>query len=251
MGKKNDGVSIVRYNNHLNTVPLRGLSEGELNLFFSILFRVRDNGDSKIRLEYKDLRKLANIKNRDNTRIQTQLDSMMMKLISTYFRIEDDNGIKVFNIFSWYYIPKKTKETHIDIQVSEHCLFLVNNLVEKFTQFELSQFVHLKSSYSKTIFRLLKQFDSTGWREIPINDFREILCVPMTYRMSEINSRILNPVLKELSPIFPELEVQKLKTGRTITSLRFTWDQTKKGMSMEKIPQPIALIKKKLKFLKI
>ena len=111
-------------------------------------------------------------------------------------------------------------------------------MTANFTRFELAEFVSLKSSYSKGLYRLLKQFRTTGYYEVPIEDFRRLLDVPKSYRMSDINKTILTPALTELSDIFPELQCEKIKRavagsrGVSVVKLIFSFKPTSKKDSI-------------------
>ena len=89
---------------------------------------------------------------------------------------------------------------------------------------------HLKSTYAKNMFRILKQYKHTGYMKIKIDDFRERLDIPNSYRMSNINQFVLNPIIKELSTIFKNLHINKIKAkkGRKIEWLEFTFDAEKR-----------------------
>ena len=89
---------------------------------------------------------------------------------------------------------------------------------------------HLKSTYSKNMFRLLKQYKHTGYMKIKVEDFRDRLDIPDSYRMSNINQFVLKPIINELSPIFKNLNINKIKAkkGRKIEFLEFTFDAEKR-----------------------
>ena len=80
------------------------------------------------------------------------------------------------------------------------------------------------------MFRLLKQYKHTGYMKIKIEDFRERLDIPESYRMSNINQFVLTPIIKELSQIFNNLHINKIKAkkGRKIEWLEFTFDAEKR-----------------------
>ena len=96
--------------------------------------------------------------------------------------------------------------------------------------FELKEMTHLKSTYSKNMFRLLKQYKHTGYFKIQINDFRERLDIPSSYRMTHINQKVLTPIINELNFIFKNLHINKIKAkkGRKIEYLEFTFDPEKR-----------------------
>ena len=80
------------------------------------------------------------------------------------------------------------------------------------------------------MFRLLKQYKHTGYFKIQIDDFRERLDIPKSYRMTHINQKVLTPIIKELSMIFNNLHISKIKAkkGRKIEWLEFTFDAEKR-----------------------
>lgn len=89
---------------------------------------------------------------------------------------------------------------------------------------------YLKSTYAKNMFRLLKQYKSTGYLKISVEDFRERLDVPKSYRMTDLNKNIFTPIINELSSIFKGLNINKIKAkkGRKIESLEFTFEPEKR-----------------------
>ncbi|MDU5577632.1 MAG: RepB family plasmid replication initiator protein, partial [Pseudomonas aeruginosa] len=83
---------------------------------------------------------------------------------------------------------------------------------------------------SKHMFRILKQYKHTGYVKIKIDDFRERLDIPNSYRMTNINQKVLAPIIKELGFIFNNLNINKIKAkkGRKIEWLEFTFDAEKR-----------------------
>ena len=89
---------------------------------------------------------------------------------------------------------------------------------------------HLKSTYAKNMFRMLKQYKHSGYMKIRVEDFRERLDIPHSYRMSNINQFVLTPIIRELSTIFNNLKINKIKAkkGRKIEWLEFIFDPEKR-----------------------
>ncbi|MEJ7147107.1 replication initiation protein, partial [Staphylococcus capitis] len=71
--------------------------------------------------------------------------------------------------------------------------FVLNDITRNFTKFELKELTNLKSSYSKTMFRLLKQYKHTGYLKLSMEDFRTRLDVSKSYQMCDITKRVLKP----------------------------------------------------------
>lgn len=212
---------LVKYHNEVNRIPLRNFNEKEINLFFSIIHKVKDIGTEKIELDFIELKKLA-LTGREDKRLITSLKNMNNKLLDLKQEIIlPDGKIVMFNLFNTFMIDPVEK--NMMIQINENFIYMINDLFEHFTGFELTQLVELKSSYSKNLFRLLKQWESTCYFIIDLAELKTILCVPNSYKMCDIDKRILKPVLKELTPIFPRLKIKKIKKGRGVDKLEFTW----------------------------
>src|SRR5699024_614016 len=125
-----------------------------------------------------------------------------------------------FVLFPTFRINRE--EQTLKIAVNNEFSFLLNELTNNFARFELEQFTYLKSSYAKTMYRLLKQFKSTGFIVISIEEFRETLDIPVNYRMSEIDKKVFAPIRKELSPLYDRFEIEKVKKkGNKIVQLKF------------------------------
>lgn len=226
---------IVKYHNSVNKIPLRNLTEKEINIFFSLIFKAKDKGNESIEMSFKELRGLSK-GDINNPRFIKAIQSMEDKLIKLNQRIEVSEGeYEVFTFFNRFSLNTKNKT--LKIQVNEFFIGMLNNLKNgNFTLLELKQLVDLKSSYSKNAYRLMKQWESAKKFDIDIEEFKRILCIPETYRMKNIDQRVLNPIMEELSPIFPNLKLEKIKNGRKITDLKFTWSRKSMPKNRECLP---------------
>ena len=63
-----------------------------------------------------------------------------------------------------------------------------------------------------------------------LDDFKNRLDVPKTYQMNDITKRVLKPIVNELSAIFNNLSINKIKAkkGRKIEWLEFTFEAEKR-----------------------
>ena len=218
---------MVVVHNDFNNVNLTGLKEKELDLLISLCYKLRDEGIEEVKLSFEELKKLSQYEDRHIERFVKDLDSVYKKLIELNFRYEDENKIIRFVLFKSYEIDKNNKT--VTIAVNEKFKYILNELTGNFTRFELNQFVSLSSQYAKHIFRLLKQFNGTGWREFLLYDFRELLNIPEKYRISEIDKYVINEkIIEELRKSFKNLKVLKIKKGREVYKIRFEWDIEKK-----------------------
>ncbi|MEJ7307199.1 replication protein Rep, partial [Staphylococcus epidermidis] len=73
-------------------------------------------------------------------------------------------------------------------------------------------------------------YKHTGYMKIKIDDFRERLDIPKSYRMTDINKNVLKPIVTELNSTFNNLHINKIKAkkGRKIEWLEFIFDPDKR-----------------------
>ena len=98
----------------------------------------------------------------------------------------------------------------VEVKVSSNFDYILNKLETQFTRYELEEFTSIRSTYAKTMYRLLKQWRTVGRKEFSVDDLKRILDTPESYRPSEIDRLILKPIKEQLSPYFVDLKVKKL-----------------------------------------
>lgn len=199
----------VKYRNELNLIPMRDFDSVEMNLFFSICAKMKDKGLQKVRFSFEDLKELSDYKPTALKRFSDDLEAVYSKMMGLTYRTETDDEIEKFALFTGFKISKK--EQFIEISVNPALEFMINQLTSEFTKFELQEFTGIRSSYAKTMYRLLKQYRSTGFYKVKIDDFRERLDIPEGYKMGNIDQRVLNPIKNELSAYFDDLKIIKHK----------------------------------------
>ena len=230
---------VIKYHNDMNKVSFAGFKEKELDLFFSICQKMKDKGSNEIIFSFSDLRKLSQYSNRSIERFYSDLDRVYKKMLELNLKYEDEKEIRRFVLFSRYIIKKD--EQIIIIKASEDFEYILNKLIGTFTKFDLVDFVSLKSVYSKNMFKLLKQWESKKNVKYEVQVLREILGVPSKYTTSNFNDRVLKPIMDELPKYFNDLCLEKLKTGKKVTHLKFTWSSRKEEIKeAEKIEVEIS-----------
>lgn len=216
--------NLVIYKNDMNTVPLRNFKSVEMDLFFSICSEMRDKGTNEIIFNFDDLKHLSNYKPTAIKRFSDDLENIYKKMTKLTFR-KYENGIReLFVLFTGYVINEN--ECTISITTNPKLQFLINDITNNFTKFELEEFIELKSSYSKTCYRLLKQFRKTGYVVFEIDNFIELFCIPSGYKMCNIDQKVLKSINNELPKYFKNLEINKISKGkgRKITHIEFVFD---------------------------
>lgn len=209
---------IVKYENTFNKVVLSDFNTIEMNILFAIISRVRERRSRQVTFSDHYLKQLANY--RRNNDFKDYLMGTYNKISQLKGTITNGKVVARFTLFTgWVYDQEKGSLT---VQVNPDYLGYFNDL-ENWTRFALDDFTSLRSAYSKTMFRLLKQYRTIGQRKFTMEEFREQLGIPLSYRPSEIKRRVFSYLQEELSPRFRNLKIEKIWQGHRITGYLFTW----------------------------
>lgn len=218
---------IVKYHHELNTIPLRKFTPVEMNLFFSIVSRMREKGDKTVRFSFDQLKDLSNYKATANVRFVEDLKATYEKILSLRFGRRSESGLSydMFVMFTEFKINGDIENPYVDIRIYEKALPLLNNL-DEWVRYSLQQFNELQSSYAKTMFRLLKQYRTKGFAYFSKEDFHELLDIPKSYKQPDIDKRVIKPIRQELTAIFKGLTIKKKYgkgRGKPVIGYQFTF----------------------------
>lgn len=211
----------VKYHNDLNLLNFSKFKEKELDLFFALCYKANEQNTNILEINFDELKKIINYNHVGIARFTEYLESINDKLLTMKLKFKSEKKTTAFVLFNMYSIDHTEK--NIVIQVNDSFSYMLNNFIQQYSKMDLIQFSQLNSTYSKNLFRLLKQFSSTGWYEISIEKFREELGVPTTYRMTHVDVRVLKPIKQDLEKYFPDFQIEKIKEGKSIKKLKFSW----------------------------
>ncbi len=236
------------YHNNANKVNLGKLSEREANLLFAIFQRLKDQGNTLIRFEPQDLKRMIMVKsNLTNRQLLQVLKNLLDNISGANFWIirehvengevyEDHTSYMLFKQFEIrIHKPTQTIE-YLDVQLNDSYQYLLNNLGMggQYTSFKLLEFQKVRGKYAKTLYRLLKQYKSTGILSVEWGQFKELLDIPKDYKMENIDQKVLTPAIKELQKIYPfeHLSYKKERRShdkRKVTHIDFYFEQLPEG----------------------
>ena len=147
---------ITKYQNDMNLVPLKNFNAVEIDLFFAICTKLRDEGVNKVTYSFDNLKDLSNYSSRSRERFINDLERVYDKMLRLTYTKRSGKSFEKFVLFTNYKLDADNDTLQISLNPSlEHIL---NNLTNNFTRFELQELTNIQSSYSKNMFRLLKQF---------------------------------------------------------------------------------------------
>lgn len=227
---------IVRYNNKLNSVGLRGFSPVEMDIFWSICSKMKRKGTQEQEFDFDTFRELAHYDRREKESFYNALKAFSEKLGQLDYKFEDSTEFEQLWLFQRFLIQKDQKK--VVIQASERFEFILNSINTNFTRFELETMVDFSSTYTKELYRMLvahrdSETKSGAWF-VKMEDFRELLSIPKSYRMTDITRQVLNVATKEFTEpnkkgriAFSDFRIEKVKArkGNKIASLRFYFQE--------------------------
>lgn len=226
-------MDIIKYHNDINKLRLGNFTENETDIFFSLLFKVKENKEDVIIMSFSELKALANgDKNKD--RFIKNILGLNVKLKAMSQTLEVEKGVfETFSLFGT--IRTDTNKKTIEVPIEKKFRYLIEGIMENYTLLDLKQLVSLKGNYPKILYRLLKQFETTRLYIVKIDDFRELMGIPQTYKMINIRQKVFKPCLEQLGKHFEALEIIEIKKGRNTETLQFIWKAKKKQKKVENI----------------
>lgn len=212
---------LVVYGNDFNFMPLPKLTENEMNFFMAIITKLREKRE--LEFNFSDFAYDLHLKsNLSAYELERTFYKLAEKMLDFKVKYTTKNSAYAFVCFERMRLEFRTNK--LEITAQKDFYELITNLQLGFTQFELKEFIGIKGKYAKNLYRLLKQFRNTGKVLIYQNDwqgFCDIMQIPVSYKMSHIDQKILNPAIAELSAeptlfdnkttIFKNLTYKKVK----------------------------------------
>lgn len=238
---------IVKYNNDLNYMPLPNFTGRQYDLFFAIISQIKDKHDNtpalkrffdpekrQLVIPYKKFVDICRIDewNRSFTEIYKETTDFLDKLLEYKISFETPKSYYAFVCFEEAEHDHFLQEIRITFQ--KRFYDMVVNYSLGFTRFELAEFISLNSKYTKTLYRLLKQYRHTGYMRMEWEEFARIVDIHYT-RQIDIDQRILKPAIAELTKPrnlfdtervpFRNLQYKKLKKGgNKVVAIEFRFD---------------------------
>ncbi len=220
---------VVKYDNYMNALKFTGFTVTDFNFLMALCSRMRDKDTNEITFSFAELRSITEYKKSNSIKqFVTDIERMNEKLMRVTCKLRTETEIIMFVLFPTFVININKQE--LTVAVNEKFKFILNELVKNFTRFDLNEFVKLDSKYSKTLYRLLKQFKTTGRYEVTLSDFRKKIGCPEAYNNKQFMQNIINPSLGELQNYFQNLQCTvkyEHKRGKPVSGYIFTFTPEK------------------------
>ena len=235
---------IVKYNNVLNKLNMGKLEEKELELFFALCLELKNKETDEVFINITDFKNKYNM-GRSNQRFEKYMEIVLEKFLETKMVIKTAKTLELGNFFRKFKLEFETNTLYV--QLDNDYKFILNNLVEMYTQFSFKQYQGLKSKYAKRLMPKLCQWQGTKKIEYKKDDLFEILGVTENYKkdLGNFRKRILKPATDELKKVFYNLKVTPLKNrSAKIDGYSFVWSTKPKEIEVAEEVKSIEISKK-------
>ncbi|MCX4361661.1 MAG: replication initiation protein [Mucispirillum schaedleri] len=227
---------VVKYDNYMNGLKFTGFTATDFNFLMLLCSKLRDKDTSKITISFAEIREKTGYTQCSIKQFVSDLQRMNDKLMKITCKLQTETEIIMFVLFPTFRIDLENQM--LTVAVNEDFKFILNELIKNFTRFDLNEFVHLDSKYSKNLYRLLKQYRITGRYEVGLEEFYSKMDCPKAYNNKQFMQNVIKPALKELKEnnYFKNLEciVQYAhKKGRPVVGYVFTFDPEERVHSRE------------------
>ena len=214
--------NIVKYHNDLNKLKFYLFGELEQNILMGVFLNARFHNTKEFILNADDIAKFLPQRNPSKQEIFNRVMSLRENLFKIDYthEIKLDNGLielsfyNIFSVFTLVYTTENREFEYLKIKISDDFSYLIHNITKFMTQFELEEFLFLNGKYAKALYIHLKQFRTTGIWRVKWDDFKEILGIPSSYKICDIDKRILNPCVEQLSSPLNLFELHENKTKK-------------------------------------
>lgn len=220
----------VVFNNDFNKETISGLTISEHNLLFGLIGKLKKRGLEEVQLSFREASALMNQKEFRTTVLIEVVDSLWEKIKKTDYKlyVEARNGPqKAGGVLLFSYLSADKEDSLIRLKLNPDLEYFLNSFEKgSYTSLRLRDFHQTQNKYGKSLYKILAQFRSTGYFIVSREDLRYKLDCPLSYDLRKFHTRVLNPAIKSISEFFPELKLEKIKSGRKIIRYVFSF---KKG----------------------
>lgn len=206
MTKKNN--SIVKYDNSFNKTSLSLLTKVQSDILMAVLQRMgkevkkNENGNDCYVASYSfnEIRNMTNNLSLKSKRIKEMFD----ELLDTKVEIFEGDRYTKANLFSHYTLTgKSVAEITLSSELTKK--LIIDN--SEYTILNIDEYVELPNTYSKELYRILRQFRHSGIRIITKLELLQVLSPPKSYNEYNIIRKVILPALENNKTHFQNLSV--------------------------------------------
>ena len=195
-----------------------GYTRLELDFIYAFISTIKDEDE-----RFKDYKLTLNeLENKLQKRLQLdKIEYIFDSLIKKSFKINNDEELSVYSFFTYLHFNKKTNELTVNFneKLKHHLIQL-----KTFAKGNFKYLLQFKSEYSKRLYMLLSQWKKVGSHKYKVDELRDMLAVPDSYKYNDFKKRVIikaQKELKEKGDIYFTFEEKKEEGGKKVTHILF------------------------------
>lgn len=195
------------------------LTRGEIDLVLTLLTAItkRDTAFKEYEFTRAEL-ELKTSRAWNSKQLQDNVESLMAKPL----RIQtSENKWKLIPWFSYFEYDNGAITCRFDKALKPYLL----EIKERFVVSDLRMLLPMRSSYSKRIYMLLKEYEKIGERTFRVSELQALLKSPKSHldRYNKFKSAVLLQALKDINK-YTDLEVNltEIKLGKKVHKVKYT-----------------------------
>lgn len=223
---------IAKLDNRLVTQSFANFSKSwgafDLDWWAVLISQAVDHKDNTIKFSVDQVKDLMLCNRRTHESLKgfvKRSNKALSKFLDIKLTFEQQSGkdlaLYTTHMFDTSYIDT---DLNVILKISSAAQPVFNQL-KTWTRFAVGKLAALHTTYSKRLFIYLKQWRTIGKVSFKVDDFRDKMDVPKSYRPGSIDQKILEPALEDLAPYFKQLRVEKTytkaKRGRKLSGYVF------------------------------
>ena len=207
--------NIVKTSHELNHFK-GGYTKLELDFIYSFISIIKDEDEEFKRYSLT----LKELESKLNKRLQLKdveyiFDSLMRKT----FKINNEKELTVYSFFTTLSFNKEKKilSVKFNADLKPHLMQL-----QIYAKGNLKYILQFKSEYSKRLYMLISQWKQAQTKKYTVEEIREILAIPKSYKYAQFKQKVLliaETELKKDSDVFFTFE--EVKQGRKVIEIIF------------------------------
>jgi plasmid replication initiation protein len=114
----------------MNLVPMTHYGIVELNIFFAICAKIRNQGTSKIKISFDEIKKISHYLSKDSTQFKNNLENLFDKIGKTIYVERTSSYVKKFVLFISYTLNFDFE--FIELSTNPELEYILNKLISEF-----------------------------------------------------------------------------------------------------------------------
>ena len=180
------------------------LKNKQVKLWFAIISQIREDDENfcVYRFKAKDLATAIGIApNRGYFKeIRTYLNQLRKRDITLQTRFDENEEKEKWIDASFISSVEATGDGYIEISIDRKLKNYFFELKKQFTKIGIQEILTYQSSYTQRIYGFIKQYESTGYRKMKIEDIKSMLMIEDKYKLvADLKRYVLNPAVEEIN----------------------------------------------------